>query len=77
MIMENSAEQTTARIKNWWRADKALDKVKRQELQSLNQTNYLELIDGMLQWAVDHAEVRLTSGLVEQQRIFSRLRNVK
>ena len=34
---------------------------------------YLILIDDMLQWAHEHRTERLTSGLVDQQRIFKKI----
>lgn len=75
--MDDEARQTKAWVENWKRAGQALDAIRAEELQALDRTNYLEQIDGMLQWAVEHAEPRLTSGLVEQQRIFATLRSPK
>jgi hypothetical protein len=59
----------------WKRAGKALKDIKRQELRSYNYQENKAVIDGMLQWACDHPKVRLGSGLVEQQKIFLKIRN--
>lgn len=62
-------------VATWKIAASSLQKVKGNELRS---PDYYEKsqngLDEMLQYACDHAKVRLTSGLVEQQQIFSKFR---
>lgn len=58
----------------WKTAGEALQKIKRQELQSFDYAANEKIIDGLLQWACDHAEARPGSGLVVQQRLFMKLR---
>jgi len=55
----------------WENANFSLQEIKRNELQSVDyyQKN-LSLLNEMLQYAFDHRTVRLSSGLIEQQRIF-------
>jgi len=59
----------------WQETGKALQEIKIQELRS---DDYYEknkqLLNEMLQYAYEHRTVRLTSGLVEQQRYFMKLR---
>ena len=61
-------------VETWKRADSALNKIRRQELRAYDYRKNLKIIDDMLQWACDHAKVRISSGLVEQQRLFMKLR---
>lgn len=62
-------------IASWARAGKALKEIKRRELRAYDYQENKAVVDGMLQWACDHATPRLDSGLVEQQRFFKKLRN--
>lgn len=64
-------------VQGWARAGKALEEIKRRELRAYNYDENREIIDGMLQWAYEHRETRLTSGLVEQQRLLRRMREIK
>ena len=70
-------KQTEKWVKTWQQAGKALEKIKQQELRSYDYHNNLKIIDEMLQWAHDHRKIRLTSGLVEQQRLFMEIRDRK
>jgi hypothetical protein len=72
--VKNAGDEIKAWAQRWKAAGQALEAVKRRELQALDESRYLETMDGLLQWACDHAQERLTSGLVEQQRVFSRIR---
>ena len=67
-------ENTQRRIESWKRAGVALKAVKRHELRAYDNAKNRSVVDGMLQWAFEHREMRLDSGLVEQQRIFMRLK---
>ena len=73
--MKNSDRQQIKKwVETWERAGRALDEVKRRELRAYDYFKNQAMIDEMLQWAVDHQEVRLTTGLVEQQRLFMKMR---
>jgi len=61
-------------VDTWKRAGPALEAVKRRELRLYDYDKNRALMDDMLQWACDHRRIRLTSGLVEQQRIFMKMR---
>lgn len=61
-------------VETWKRTGIALDRIKQHELQHQNEAERLALLDEMLQWACDHAQPRLSSGLVEQQRWFMKMR---
>ncbi len=62
-------------IENWKRASVALKAVKRRELRTYDHAKNQSIVDGMLQWAFEHRELRLNSGLVEQQRLFMRMKS--
>lgn len=57
----------------WKQASIELKRIKRQELQAYDWDKQLPVLDELLQWVCDHAEVRLESGLVEQQRWFMKM----
>ena len=62
-------------VKTWKRAAFSLEEVRRNELRSPDYyKRNQELINEMLQYACDIGEVRLSSGLVDQQRVYMRLR---
>ena len=72
--MKNSdREQIKKWVETWKYAGTALDKIKRRELRAYDYSKNQAMIDEMLQWAVDHQKVRLTTGLVEQQRLFMKM----
>ena len=62
-------------IESWKRAEVALKAVKRSELRTYDNAKNRSIVDGMLQWVFEHRELRLNSGLVEQQRIFMRMKH--
>jgi hypothetical protein len=67
-------QQMVAWVKTWKAAGEALKDIKRQELLQYDYEKNLPIIEDMLQWAYEHRTPRLTSGLVEQQRWFSKMR---
>lgn len=75
MAANEDTERMKAWVNTWKRAGLALQRVKIEELRSEDYGKDFEAIDGMLDWVVDHARERKTSGLVEQQRLFRKMRN--
>ncbi len=70
-------KQTEKWVKTWKRAGIVLDEIKRRELQGYDYNKNRKIVDEMLQWAHRHRKTRLTSGLVEQQRLFKKIKNKK
>jgi len=68
-------KQTEKWVKTWKRAGLALDEIKCRELRAYDYDKNRKIVDEMLQWAHDHRKIRLTSGLVEQQRLFMKIKN--
>ncbi len=62
-------------IESWKRASDALKEIKRHELRNYHYEKNQAVVDGMLQWAFEHRKERLSSGLVEQQRLFMKMRS--
>ena len=60
-------------VESWKRASVALKAVKRHELRTYDYSKNQVIVDGMLQWAFENRELRLSSGLVEQQRLFMKM----
>ena len=62
-------------IETWEQAGFALDRVKLNELRASNYYSQNQvLLNEMLQYAFEHRELRLSSGLIEQQKIFMKLK---
>ena len=61
-------------VNTWEQAGSALAEVRQKELSNFDYAKNLPVLDAMLQWACDHKQPRLTSGLVEQQRYFMKIR---
>ena len=77
MIMADvlKSKQTEKWVKTWQRAGAVLDEIKRRELSAYDYNKNRKIIDEMLQCAQDHRKIRLTSGLVEQQRLFMKIKD--
>jgi hypothetical protein len=61
-------------IKTWEKAGPALDEIRIKELRSKDYyEKNLKTLNEMLKYAHEHRTPRLTSGLVEQQKLFMKL----
>lgn len=59
----------------WGKAGSALDEIKLKELRAVDYYNHNQaLLNEMLRYAFEHRETRLSSGLIEQQKIFMKLK---
>lgn len=61
-------------VETWKHAAVELEKIKQGRLHAYDYQKNLAAVDEMLQWACDNKKLRLTSGLVEQQRYFMKIR---
>ncbi|NOX56347.1 MAG: hypothetical protein GXP27_18260 [Planctomycetes bacterium] len=59
-------------IEHWKRVGPKLERIKRDELRRYKHEENIEIIDALLQFGLDHASPRGTSGLVELQRVLHR-----
>ena len=62
-------------IERWKHASVALKDLKRHEPRNYDHARNQSIVDGLLQWAFEHRKVRLDSGLVEQQRLFMKMKS--
>ena len=75
-LMKTSPQENAKQwIESWKRASDALKEVKQRELRAYDYEKNQAIVDGMLQWAFEHRKERLSSGLVEQQRLFMKMRS--
>ena len=63
-------DETKQWVDTWKKTGPALEKIKQEELRNYDYEKNYKIIDDMLQYACENAEVRLTSGLVELQKFF-------
>jgi len=74
--MEDSKRKEIEKwIETWEKAESALYNVKLKELRADDYYSQNQMfLNEMLQYAFEHRKPRLSSGLVEQQKIFMRLK---
>ena len=75
MMKTSSQENARQWIESWKRASVALKAVERRELRTYDLAKNQAVVDGMLQWVFENRELRLSSGLVEQQRLFMKMKS--
>ncbi len=69
----NEKKQALKWIQTWDKAGLSLKKVKKNELCRENYYSQNQnFLNDMLHYAFEHREIRLTSGLVEQQKYFKK-----
>ena len=65
-------------VQTWEKAGKSLERVKKNELRDENYySRNQNLLNDILDYAFEHREIRLTSGLVEQQKYFKKYHMLK
>jgi len=62
-------------VESWKRSAVELEKEKRNKLRVYDYSKNQAFIDKMLQWACENKKIRLSTGLVEQQRLFMKTRS--
>lgn len=77
-IKKTNKKEIAKWIKTWEKAGSALNRIKLNELRSGSYYSQNQmLLNEMLRYAFEHRETRLSSGLVEQQQIFMKLKKEK
>jgi hypothetical protein len=71
MKQDNALKQW---VEQWGATGKALDRVKRDELQHADAVHAIHGLDGAFRLANRETPIRLHSGLVEMQAFFKRMR---
>ncbi len=77
-IMTDMLQEKIRWVKTWQKAALSLKAIKKSELQAYDYYKKNRIfLDEMLQYAYDNSKVRLSSGLVEQQRLFMKMNEIK
>ena len=61
-------------VDTWNKAGQVLEQIKAEELRAMDAQEVIRQIMPMCDWCIEHSEPRTTSGLVEQQRYFAKMR---
>ncbi|MBN2007857.1 hypothetical protein JW960_00770 [candidate division KSB1 bacterium] len=76
--MEEAEKKLTLQwIETWKKAGEAMEQIRKQELQSPEYGKNDQLIDSLLDLAVERGTHRTSTGLVELQQLFANYRNSK
>jgi hypothetical protein len=67
-------DQARKYLKNWQNAGPALQEIRRSELRKLSDDDVRSQIHDLLDISTLFKQVRVTSGLIEQQQIFQKAR---
>lgn len=73
-VTDLEKEQIKQHILAWSRASVAMDAVRDEDIRSANTHDAMRVFSGSANWAATHRPASPTSGLVEQQRWFMKLR---
>jgi hypothetical protein len=73
--MDTERKKIKLWIETWKHASSAMEKERHKRLREYDYLKNLAVIDEMLKWACANKKLRLTSGLVDQQRYFMKLRD--
>ena len=73
-MTEAESALTLRWIENWKRTAPVLDAFRRKAIEEANTQEFVEAMDGMLESIFRENKPRLTTGLVEQQRWFAKMR---
>jgi hypothetical protein len=73
-LADSDPDLTRQWVETWLKAGPKLEEIRRDGLRAFRYEEHVDQIDDLLQMACRFARPRLTSGLVEQQRLFQRLR---
>jgi hypothetical protein len=74
-VIDPTDPLTKAWVETWIKAGAKLEAIRRQELRDYVYEEHVQEIDDLLNIACRFAQSRTTSGLVEQQRLFQKLRH--
>ena len=64
-------------VDNWRRVGPLLEQINAEELLSMDAREAIRKIMPMCDWCFEHSEPRTTSGLVEQQHYFAKMRETR
>ncbi len=71
---ELETDAIRARIEQWERASEVLERLRDESIRSAETPSAMRIYEGAASWAAKHRPAEPWSGLVEQQRLFQKLR---
>ena len=75
-MVDDEAKELRAYVERWRLASAKFEELRRQYLRNVNVAEHIEAMNGAFEAALS-TQKRQTSGLVEQQAIFTKLRNAR
>ena len=73
-MTELERTRTLQCIENWKRTVPVLEALRKKAIEEANTQEFVEAMDGMLESIFRENKPRLTTGLIEQQRYFAKMR---
>lgn len=75
ILTADEARQLKEWVAAWKRAGPELERMRFEDVRRTNTAEAIQQLSGAFEWAMRQYGTRPSSGLVEQQAIFSRMRN--
>ena len=75
-MVGDEEKELRAYVERWRLASSKLDELRRKDLRNVNVAEHIEAMNGAFEAALS-TQTRKTSGLVEQQAIFAKLRDAR
>ena len=75
-MLSDEEKELRAYVERWRLASAKIEELRRQDLRNINVAEHIEAMNGAFEAALA-TQTRTTSGLVEQQAIFAKLRNAR
>lgn len=75
-MLGDEEKELRAYVERWRLASAKIEELRRQDLRNVNVAEHIEAMNGAFEAAL-LTQTRITSGLVEQQAIFAKLRNAR
>ncbi len=73
-MRDQDQQRTREWVENWAKVGPKLEAIRRRELRAMTYEQRIKAIESVLQLGVLLGKPRITSGLVEQQRLFQKAR---
>ena len=75
-MTDSDSGANKAWVENWLRTQPRLEQIRRGELRAFNYRQRLPMIDALLEIGCRFGSPRVSSGLVEQQRLFAKAKHL-
>ena len=74
-MSEEEARQLKEWVAAWKRAGPELERMRFEDVRRTNTAHAIEVLSGAFEWALRQYGARPTSGLIEQQAVFAKMRS--